>query len=61
MSILVEIKENLIKGKAKIVSGLVQQAIDEGIEPKAILEEGLLAGMAVVGEKFQKEQRSIRS
>ena len=56
MSILVEIKENLIKGKAKIVSGLVQQAIDEGIEPKAILEEGLLAGMAVVGEKFQKNE-----
>ena len=56
MSILVEIKENLIKGKAKIVSGRVQQAIDEGIEPKAILEEGLLAGMAVVGEKFQKNE-----
>lgn len=56
MSILVEIKENLIKGKAKIVAGLVQQAIDEGIEPKAILEEGLLAGMSVVGEKFQKNE-----
>ncbi|MBE6896977.1 MAG: cobalamin-binding protein [Ruminococcaceae bacterium] len=56
MSILVEIKENLIKGKAKIVAGLVQQAVDEGIEPKAILEEGLLAGMSVVGEKFQKNE-----
>ena len=49
MSILVEIKENLIKGKAKIVTGLVQQAIDEGISAKEVLEEGLLAGMSVVG------------
>ena len=56
MSILVEIKENLIKGKAKIVTGLVQQAIDEGISAKEVLEEGLLAGMSVVGEKFQKNE-----
>ena len=56
MSILVEITENLIKGKAKIVTGLVQQAIDEGISAKEVLEEGLLAGMSVVGEKFQKNE-----
>ncbi|MBO5299415.1 MAG: corrinoid protein [Clostridia bacterium] len=56
MSILVEIKENLIKGKAKIVTGLVQQAIDEGISAKEVLEEGFLAGMSVVGEKFQKNE-----
>ena len=33
MSILSDISENLQKGKAKIVKTLVQQAIDEGIEP----------------------------
>ena len=43
MSILSDISENLQKGKAKVVKALVQQAIDEGIEPKAILEEGLPA------------------
>ena len=52
MSILIEISENLQKGKAKIVKELVQKAIDEGIDPQEILG-GLLAGMDVVGEKFK--------
>ncbi len=53
MSILTEISENLQHGKAKVVKALVQQAIDEGIPAGQILEEGLLAGMNVVGEKFK--------
>ena len=52
MSILIEISENLQKGKAKIVKELVQQAIDEGIDPQEILG-GMLSGMDVVGEKFK--------
>lgn len=56
MSILNEISENLQRGKAKIVKELVQQAIDEGISPKEILEQGLLSGMDVVGEKFKKNE-----
>ncbi len=56
MSILNEISENLQKGKAKIVKELVQQAIDEGISPKEILEQGLLSGMDVVGQKFKKNE-----
>ena len=52
MSILIEISENLQKGKAKIVKELVQQAIDEGIHPQEILS-GLLFGMDVIGEKFK--------
>ncbi len=52
MSILIDISENLQKGKAKIVKELVQQAIDEGINPQEILG-GLLSGMDVVGEKFK--------
>ena len=52
MSILIEISENLQKGKAKIVKELVQQAIDAGIDPQEILG-GLLSGMDVVGEKFK--------
>lgn len=56
MSILNEISENLQRGKAKIVKELVQQAIDEGIPARDILEEGLLAGMDVVGEKFKKNE-----
>ena len=51
-----EISLQLQAGKAKIVKNLVQQALDEGISAKTILEEGLLAGMAVVGEKFKNNE-----
>ena len=53
MSILVEISENLQKGKAKAVKELVQKAIDEGMSAKDILEQGLLSGMSVIGEKLK--------
>ena len=53
IAILNEISENLQKGKAKIVAELVQKALDEGVAPDAILNEGLLAGMNVIGEKFK--------
>lgn len=56
MSLLNEISENLQKGKAKIVKELVQQAIDEGIPAQEILEQGLLSGMNVIGEKFKKNE-----
>ena len=56
MSILIDISENLQKGKAKIVKGLVEQAVAEGINPEQILNEGLLAGMNVVGEKFKNNE-----
>ena len=53
IAILNEISDNLQKGKAKIVAELVQKALDEGVAPDAILNEGLLAGMNVIGEKFK--------
>ena len=56
MSILNDISENLQRGKAKVVKELVQQAIDDGIPAKQILEEGLLSGMNVVGEKFKANE-----
>ena len=56
MSILQDISENLQKGKAKIVKELVEQAITEGLTAKQILDEGLLAGMSIVGEKFKNNE-----
>ena len=56
MVILSEISENLQKGKVKIVKELVQQAIDEGSDPEQILNEGLLSGMNVIGEKFKNNE-----
>lgn len=43
----------LIAGDAAKVKELVQQAVDEGLPPKKILDEGLIAGMEVVGVKFK--------
>ena len=54
--ILQDISLKLQAGKAKDVKALVQQAIDEGIPAKQILEEGLLSGMNVIGEKFKKNE-----
>ena len=54
--ILEDISAKLQAGKAKDVKALVQQAIDEGIPAKQILEEGLLSGMSVIGEKFKNNE-----
>ncbi len=56
MVVLGEISENLQKGKAKIVKEMVAQAIEEGCEPAKILNEGLLEGMNVIGEKFKNNE-----
>ena len=56
MELLNQISQNLQAGKAKIVKGLVQQAIDEGVPAQQILEEGLLSGMNVIGEKFKNNE-----
>ena len=56
MSILVEISDALQKGRAKQVKVLVPQALEEGISAQQILEEGLMAGMSVIGEKFKNNE-----
>lgn len=48
--------DNIIKGKKNPAVELTKQAIDEGIHPQTIITEGLIAGMAVVGEKFKKNE-----
>lgn len=53
IAIIQEISENLQRGKAKVVKELVQNAIDAGIDPAVILNEGLLHGMNIIGEKFK--------
>lgn len=53
MSKLEDLKTAVIKGKAKLVAGLVKEAVDEGNDPTVVLNEGLIGAMDVVGEKFQ--------
>jgi methanogenic corrinoid protein MtbC1 len=56
MSVLAEISQNLQQGRAKVVKELVTKAIEEGIDAKAILEQGLLDGMSIIGEKFKNDE-----
>ncbi|MBN2510931.1 MAG: corrinoid protein [Spirochaetales bacterium] len=56
MADLQAMSELLQKGRAKEVSDLVTAALDEGVSAKEILENGLLAGMGVIGEKFKNNQ-----
>lgn len=50
------LSEFLQKGRAKEVKELVQAALDEGVSAKTILEEGLMDGMGIIGEKFKKNE-----
>ena len=56
MALIQEISEFLQKGRAKNVKALVEQALAEGLNPKEILNEGLLSGMMIVGEKFKNNE-----
>jgi corrinoid protein of di/trimethylamine methyltransferase len=56
MDILKDISEFLQKGKAAEVKDLAQKGIDSGMKAKQILEEGLMPGMSIIGEKFKKNE-----
>jgi len=56
MADLEAIAEALIKGDRDTVSKLVKEAVDEGVEPQKVLDEGLVAGMDVVGRKFKNNE-----
>lgn len=53
MSKIQELAQAVENGKSKLVAGLVQEAIEEGIAPLEILNGGMIDAMAVVGEKFK--------
>ena len=52
MTIYDDISSAVQRGKRKEVAPLVQQALDEGCDPVAILNEGLIPAMSIVGDKF---------
>ncbi len=56
MSVLVEISEFVQKGRAKNVKELVAKALEEGVSAKEILNDALIAGMMVIGERFKKNE-----
>ena len=56
MSTFTEISEAMQKGRAKLIKTLVPQALEEGIPAQDILQDGLLAGMDVVGRRFKANE-----
>ena len=53
MEILQQISESLQRGEDQRTRELVGRAIEEKVETTRILDDGLIAGMNVVGEKFR--------
>lgn len=45
-----------MKGDRVRVSALVKQALDEGVEVKDVMDNGLVAGMEVIGGKFKRNE-----
>jgi len=56
IELLDSIKENLMKGKANDVKEMCEQAVSEGIPVETILSEGLISAMAIIGDKFKKNE-----
>mgnify|MGYP006288496221 FL=1 len=54
--ILEQISESLQKGKAPQVKELVEQALDQGVGVEKVLNDGLVAGMSIIGAKFKKNE-----
>ena len=53
MDILKQISENLQRGEDQKTCERVREAIEQQVETVRILDDGLIAGMNVVGEKFR--------
>ena len=51
-----EISALLQRGKAKDLAALVTEELAAGVNPKDILNEGLIAGMGIVGTKFKNNE-----
>jgi len=53
---LKELQEALFRGDVSRVKEITQRALQEKVEPKEILEQGLITGMKVVGIKFKNNE-----
>jgi 5-methyltetrahydrofolate--homocysteine methyltransferase len=56
MADLSALAESIINGKAKDAKELVQKALDAKVPVSEILNNGLIKGMSVVGEKFKNNE-----
>jgi methylmalonyl-CoA mutase cobalamin-binding domain/chain len=56
MAVLGELKEAIISGNRDRAKALTQQALDEGLQARTIVVDGIAAAMEVVGEKFRSNE-----
>lgn len=56
MEILEKLSSHLQKGEVEPVAEATRAAIEQKLDPKVILDDGLIAGMAVIGERFKKHE-----
>ena len=56
MADLTKVVDAVYKGRLKEIQGLVQEALDAGAEPTAVLDEALVKGMDVVTQKWKEGQ-----
>jgi 5-methyltetrahydrofolate--homocysteine methyltransferase len=53
-AVLKSIYDGVIEGNAPLVQQKVQEALDQGLEPGHILNQGMIAAMAEVGRRFEE-------
>ena len=58
-AIIDEIIDSLKRGQGKRVTELVKMALEEGISAQTILEDGFLAGMEQIADKFRQEEVGV--
>lgn len=54
--LLEQLSAQLQQGKAEEVVLLTQKALENGVDASTILDDALIAGMGVVGEKFKRNE-----
>ncbi len=52
-TIIIQIYTDVLEGRNKEVSGKVKEALMQGVEPKVILNEGMISAMQEVGRLFE--------
>ncbi len=59
MDILEMIANDVVEGEMDEIADHVQEALDGGMEPKKVLDEGMLKGMNTVGELFKEGEMFV--
>jgi 5-methyltetrahydrofolate--homocysteine methyltransferase len=55
-NILERISEAIIKGNQSAVKELIQSCLNQGMKPEYIMEQGLIVGMNIIGERFKRNE-----